>query len=147
MAQTIHQITLDNILNINEIQLNNIEKAASLCFSRMQRFIWGYYCDDELTSLYTEFFGNTNVNQREGLMMQYHRLREKVIRENKMGLILYGMNVKDILIDNYPTYNNITIDLTVESISRILLKSYFSQEEIHNLCRTTHNFNTYYQNV
>jgi len=147
MAQTIHQITLDNILNINEIQLNNIEKAASLCFSRMQRFIWGYYCDDELTSLYTKFFGNTNVNQREGLMMQYHRLREKVIQENKMGLILYGMNVKDILIDNYPTYNNITIDLTVESISRILLKSYFTLEEIHNLCRATPNFNTYYQHV
>ena len=147
MTQTIHQITLDNILNINEIQLNNIEKAASLCFSRMQRFIWGYYCDDELTSLYTEFFGNTNVNQREGLMMQYHRLREKVIRENKMGLILYGMNVKDILIDTYPTTNGTIIELTVESISRILLKSYFSQEEIHNLCRTTHNFNTYYQNV
>ncbi len=147
MTLTIQQITLDNILKINKIDLDDIEKAAALCFSRMQRFIEGYYCDEEITTLYKEFLGNTNVNQMEGLMPQYHKLRELIISENKMGLILYGMNVKDILIDTYPTTNGTIIELTVEGISRILLKSYFSQEEIHNLCRTTHNFNTYYQNV
>ena len=46
-------------------------------------------------------------------------MKEAVIKENKIGLVLIGANLDDILIDTYPTIHNTTIDLTVKSISRI----------------------------
>ena len=64
-----------------------------------------------------------------------------------MALVLNGVNSDNILIDKYITNTNQVIDLTVVSISRILLKKHFSQKEIHELCRKTGNFDMYYKHI
>ena len=51
-------------------------------------------------------------------------MKDYIVSENKIGLILVGVNLHHILIDNYPTVNNTVIDLTVRGISRILLYQY-----------------------
>ena len=57
------------------------------------------------------------------------------------------LNLKDILIDTYPTVDNNIIDLTVDSISRVFLKEHFTQDEIHWMCQTTPNFDKYYDHI
>jgi hypothetical protein len=147
MPLTINKLTLDNLLKIDKIYRDCIEEAVSLVFLRKQRFVEGYVVETELTELYNDFLGNTNVNQKNGLIVQYSKLRAKVMEEKLIGLILIGMNVKNILIDHYPTKDNNIIDLTVESISRIMLKCYFSQDEIHCISQATPNFDMYYDHV
>ena len=72
-------------------------------------------------------------------------MKEAVIKENKIGLVLIGANLDDILIDTYPTIHNTTIDLTVKSISRIFLREYFTNDEVIELCKKTQNFEIYYK--
>jgi hypothetical protein len=141
---TIYQVTLDNLINIDDIYLDPTERAASLCFSRMERFIDGYYVRTELIKLCNEFFSDRGVIQSAGLSHQYKTMKDKVINENLIGLILCGLHMKDTLISNYTTYNHIQIPLTVSSITRILIREYFSKFELDNLCRLTHNFEIYY---
>jgi hypothetical protein len=147
MTNTIKNLTLENLFKNNKIDRDSIEESAALVFLRKQRFVGGYVVEKELIELYNDFFGNTNVNQKYGLIVQYGKLRTKVMEEKLMGLILIGMNTKDILIDNYPTQDNNIIDLTVKSISRCLLKEHFTQDEIHCICQATPNFDMYYDHV
>ena len=69
-------------------------------------------------------------------------MKEYVIENKLIGLFLIGVNLKDILIDTYPTIDNNIIDLTVDSISRVFLKEHFTQDEIHWMCQTTPNFDS-----
>ena len=101
--------------------------------------------ENEITELYHNFFGNTGRNQKYGLVKLYKDLKQEIIKKNKIGLILIGANLDNILIDQYPTINNTIIDLTVKSISRVLLREHFTREEIDTLCRETPNFNIYYK--
>lgn len=145
MTLNIYQTPTPELLELNKVELNEEGKAASLCFTRAQRFIEGYYVEKEVTELYNRFFGNTNVNQKNGLIKQYNSMKEAVIKENKIGLVLIGANLDDILIDTYPTIHNTTIDLTVRSISRIFLREYFTNDEVIELCKKTQNFEIYYK--
>jgi hypothetical protein len=147
MALHIKNISSKDLLETDTILLDNIEKAAGLCFFRKQRFI-DYDVEKELTKLYNDFFGNTNINQKNGLIHQYKLLREKVIQEKLVGLVLTGINLKeDILIDYYPTQNGNLINLTVQGISRFLLKEFFSQDEIHSYAQASPNFDKYYDHI
>ena len=145
MTLNIYQTSIPELLELNKVELNKEGNAASLCFTRAQRFIEGYYVENEVTELYNRFFGDTNVNQKNGLINQYKSMKEAVIKENKIGLVLIGANLDDILIDTYPTIHNNIINLTVQSISRIFLREYFTNDEVTELCKKTHNFDIYYK--
>ena len=145
MTLNIYQTRIPQLLELNKVELNKEGKASSLCFIRAQRFIEGYNVEKEVTELYNRFFGDTNVNQKNGLIKQYKSMKEDVIKENKIGLVLIGANLDDILIDTYPTIHKTTIDLTVKSISRIFLREYFTNDEVIELCKKTHNFEIYYK--
>ena len=145
MTLNLYQKNIPELLELDRIELNEEGKAASLCFLRAQRFIEGFCVEKEITELYIKFFGDTNVNQKNGLVKQYQSMKDYIVSENKIGLILIGANLHHILIDNYPTVNNTVIDLTVRGISRILLREYFTNDEVVNLCRKTPNFHIYYK--
>ena len=146
MTFTIYDLTLQEVLDLPEMKFNQVEEAARLCFLRAQRFIEGYYVENEITEFYHNFFGNTCRNQKFGLIKLYKDIKQEIIKQKKIGLILIGANLDNILIDQYPTVNNTIIDLTVKSISRVLLREHFTREEIDKLCRETPNFNIYYKN-
>ena len=68
-------------------------------------------------------------------------MREHVQTKNLIGVVLAGLNMNDILINNYTTNNisritnrYIVIKLTVASITRTLLREYFTKDEINALC-------------
>ena len=145
MTLSIYDLTLQQVLDLPEIELNEVENAAKLSFLRAQRFVEGYCVKNEIIELYNKFFGNTGRNQKYGLVKLYKDIKDDIINRKKIGLVLIGANLDDILIDQYPTINNTIIDLTVKSISRVLLKEYFTKTEINSLCRETPNFNIYYK--
>jgi hypothetical protein len=145
MTLNLYQKNIPELLELDKIELNEEGEAASLCFLRAQRFIEGYYVEEEITELYIKFFGDTNVNQKNGLVKQYQSMKDYVISKNKIGLILVGANLHHILIDTYPTLNNTVIDLTVRGISRILLRNHFTNDEVVDFCRNTPNFHIYYK--
>ena len=137
MTFSIYDLTLEQVLNLSEIEFNDFEKAAKLCFIRAQRFIEGYYVENEIKKLCEKFFGNTNINQKNGLVKQYNSMKEEIVEKNKIGLILIGMNLEKSLIDKYPTIQGDVIDLSVKSITRILIKDYLTRDEVNNLCKKT----------
>ena len=145
MTLSIYDLTLKQVLDLPEIELNEVENAAKLCFLRAQRFVEGYDVKNEIIELYNKFFGNTGRNQKYGLVKLYKDIKHEIVNKKKIGLVLIGANLDDILIDQYPTINNTIIDLTVKSISRVLLKEHFTKTEIDSLCRETPNFNIYYK--
>lgn len=143
MIPNIYNLNLDKLLK-TEIKFNDIQEASKTCFIRAQRFVGGYNVENEIIKLCEKFFGNTNVNQKNGLVKQYNSMREEVIKNNKIGLVLIGMNLDNTLIDSYPTIQGNIIDLTVKSITRILIRDYFNEVEINDLCKKTPNFHIYY---
>ena len=126
------------------VEFDAVEKAATLVFSRAARFMEGYSVTSHLTDVCKSFFGNTNVLQREGLVAQYKKMKQKVEQDNLIGLILLGVNTKDILIDYYPTVQGNIIALTVDSICKVLIREHFTKSEVDTVCRRTEGFNTYY---
>ena len=126
------------------VEFDAVEKAATLVFSRAARFMEGYSVATHLTDVCKSFFGDTNVLQREGLVAQYRKMKQKVEQDNLMGLILLGVNTKDILIDYYPTVQGNIIALTVDSICKVLIREHFTKSEVDTICRRTEGFNTYY---
>ena len=147
MTLYVKDIPLNTLLGVDKINVDNIERAATLCFTRRERFCDGYYVEKEIEEICNKFFGNTNVNQNNGLMKQYNLMKEYVNEHKLIGLFLIGMNLDNIIIDTYPTQNGTEIELTVKSICRCFLKSYFTQDEIHCICQATPNFDIYYDHV
>ena len=145
MTVTIYDLTLQEVLDLPEMEFNQVEEAAKMCFLRAQRFIDGYNVKNEIVEFYNKFFGNTGRNQKYGLVKLYKDIKDEIVKQKKIGLIIIGANLDNILIDQYPTINNTIIDLTVKSISRVLLKEHFTKEQIDILCRETPNFNIYYK--
>lgn len=129
------------------VEFDAVEKAASLVFSRAARFMEGYSVTNHLTDVCTSFFGDTNVLQREGLVAQYRKMKQKVDQDNLIGLILLGVNTNDILIDYYPTVQGNLITLTVDSICKVLIREHFTKSEVDTICRRTEGFDTYYPAV
>ena len=128
----------------SELEFDSIEKATTLVFSRAPRFMDGYSTATHLTDVCKSFFGDTNVLQREGLIAQYRKMKQKVEQDNLIGLILLGVNTKEILIDYYPTAQGNLITLTVDSICKVLIREHFTKSEVDTICRRTDGFDTYY---
>ena len=145
MTTDIKNIPLKNLIKIEKIHLTHAENAARLCFTRKERFVEGYDCKTEQIRLLNEFFGDLGQLYSNGLIAQFKQLREKVIKENKIGLIIAGLNDKDTFINNYTQQDNTTIlKLTASSITRTLLSEHFTRDEINKLCISTPNFEIYY---
>ena len=140
----LHSVPIGSLLEQDSIILDPIEKAASLVFQRAERFNGGYSFKEHSTSLCTKFFGNTNTLQQTGLIAQYRAMKTHVEENNLIGLVLLGLNMKDILIDYYPTADNNIITLNVDSICRCLIREHFTKEEVDTICRRTDGFDTYY---
>ena len=140
-----HSVPIGSLLELDSIKLDPTEKAASLVFQRAERFVDGYSFKDNITSLCTKFFGNTNILQRTGLIAQYKAMKTHVSDNNLIGLVLLGINMKNILIDYYPTADNTIITLNVDSICRCLIREHFTKEEVDTVCRRTDGFDTYYR--
>jgi hypothetical protein len=145
MTICIFDIPFYDLLHMDKVQFDEIEQAGILCFIRAERFVGNYYVEEHITTLYKDFFGNTNVLQQTGLQVQYEKLKQRVIDEKLMGLVLHGMNIKNIIIDTYPTVHNMEIELSVESISKCLVRNYFTKAEVYDVCRKQGNFNLYYK--
>jgi len=126
--------------------LSNEEQTAILVFKRLSRFIEGYDIQKELESLLSDF-KNTEKLKMNGLGKYYIKLKEKVIKENKIGLIAYGITISDLQnksLGIYTTSTNNKINLNLKTICRYLRKDYFTTEEIKDLCFKTPNFHLYY---
>jgi hypothetical protein len=148
MTIRIYDVSIGDLLaKSGGVEFDAVEKAASLVFSRAARFMDGYCVATHLTNVCTPFFGDTNVLQREGLVAQYRKMKQNVEQDNLIGLILLGVNTKDILIDYYPTVQDNVIALTVDSICKVLIREHFTKSEVDTICRRTDGFDTYYPAV
>jgi hypothetical protein len=131
--------------------MNNLHKAAITVFSRKQRFMINYNIDSHIFDLYNKYFGDIKILNRDGLNIQYNKLKDQVINEKLIGLILYGnsletTNIKNRYINIYiRPKNKKTITLSVKGISEYLLNDYFNESIINKLCRETPNINLYYK--
>ena len=142
----IYNIDITNLLKIKNIKYNDYENAAVLSFKRKERFIEGYNCHTELIIILNKFFGSRPHLECEdgGLIKAYKDLKKYVVEKNLIGHILAGMNMKNTLINNYTTITFDKIELTIPSICRYLIKEYFTQDEVINMCKQYSNFNLYY---
>ena len=123
------------------------EEASILCFKRKARFIDNYDINQELLNLLSLYFGNLNKLHRDGLVKNYNLLKNKVISDNLIGLILYGTNISDEhndLINLYTTKDNKVIELTVKTICIFLIRDYIKKKNVKDLCYNTPNFEIYY---
>ena len=105
-------------------------------FAQAKRLVEGYDPVNDLFDLFIPFFGDTNVLQRTGLVKQYKLLKDKVINENLIELIIYGANILDDLdrvIDTYPTQHKTFITLSVKSLCSSFLKDHIPESEVLEL--------------
>lgn len=122
------------------------EKTAVLCFLRMERFVEGYFIDDDLSEKIAKFFGNLEKLYNEGLVQQYRLMRSYVIKHNLIGLFLYGKYMppdKSRFLHDYITENKRVIRLSTQSISSILIEHHFKYNEVQRLCIKTDNYDVY----
>ena len=137
-------VNLPEFISYKNISLTKTHYAATLCFKRAERFMEEYSFLEDLTNLIKKYFGNLGILYSNGLTSQYENLKQEVIEKNNIGLILCGLNEK-IFINKYLQQNETKpIDLTISSITRTLLKKYFTDNEINLMCLSTPNFHIYY---
>ena len=117
-------------------------EAAMMVWKRKSRFIEGYDPISNIKEVIQKVFGDFDKNIKEGLTKQYKVLKDIVMKDNLIGLVLLGKNVNQFIID-YVTYNNNCIELSVSSICTILLTDYFTEDEIKEECYKTPNINHY----
>lgn len=115
------------------------EKTAVVICKRAERFVTGYYIENECLELLKKFFGNRNELEKVGLKIHYEKLKKYVIDNNKIGVILYGTDIKNascnlgnIEINKYTTNTGKCISLTIESITRTLIKEYINENGSNN---------------
>jgi hypothetical protein len=144
MTNNIFETHINDLVKIDKLNLSHAQEAASMCFKRKDRFVEGYYHNKELISLINLYFGDLSVLYKNGLIKQFKLLKETVVSQNLIGLILTGINDKTLI--NIYTQNDrkTTFELTVSSITRTLVREHFTIDEINNLCITTPNFHIYY---
>ena len=125
--------------------MNDIEKAAILCFVRKSRFVGGYEPKEHLESILKDF-SNTKNLYKFGLNKYYLQLKEEVIKQNLIGLILFGIdNPINTFLSYYVDTSNKYKELNVINVCQHLIKDYFSEKEVIELCKKTPNFNIYYK--
>ena len=129
----------------------NYLEAAMIVWKRKEEFIEGYSKAglvegynpiDDFIYIIKKVFGDYNKNKKEGLVKQYKILKDLVVKNNSIGLVLLGKNV-DEFITEYITYNNNCIELTVSTICTMLLSDYFTEDEIKEACYKTPNIENY----
>ena len=117
-------------------------EAAEMVWKRKARFVEGYDSISNIKEVIQKVFGDFDKNIKEGLTKQYKVLKDIVMKDNLIGLVLLGKNVNEFIID-YVTYNNNCIELSVSSICTILLTDYFTEDEIKEECYKTPNIELY----
>lgn len=137
--------SIGELLAKTDVELDPVEKAASLVFVRAARFMEGYSPQDEIVKICKQFFGDTNSLQKHGLIHHYVKMKEYIVSKTQVGLVLFGVNTKELLIDYYPTNQNNIITLTVDSICKVLIREHFTKSEVDSLCRSTEGFHIYYK--
>lgn len=122
------------------------ELTAVMCFLRKERFVEGYTIDEDLFRKIVIFFGKLTKLHEEGLVRQYYLLRQYVIKNNLIGLFLYGKYMpshKSKFLHNYITQDKKVIKLSTHSISNVFIEHHFNYEEVQLLCKKTPNYNNY----
>ena len=120
----------------------NYSEAAMMVWKRKARFVENYEPIDDVTDIIQNVFGDYDKNIKEGLTKQYKILKDLVVKDNLIGLVLLGKNIDRFVID-YVTYNDNVIELSVSSICKNLLIDYFTEEEIKQECYKTPNIEIY----
>ena len=114
------------------------QDAAIMAWKRKSRFIEGFYPTDEINEVISLFFGNQEINKKNGLKAQYILLKKYVIDNKMIGLILLG-KTNNNFINDYLTNDNNLIQITTEKVCNILLSEYFNKDEIKKECYRTPN--------
>lgn len=83
-----------------------------------------------------KFFKDKEKNKKEGLAKQYNKLKEYIIENKLIGIVLWGTDINNIdrEIIKYTNVKNIEINLTINSICQYLIKEYI-KDEIDELCK------------
>ena len=142
-----YQLSKTELLSKEKIFLEPEFYAAYLAESRKQRFIENYYSEVETINLIKKFFSNKSNLLNNGLVKYFNELKKHVCENLLIGLILYGLELNDILINNFIDKDNNKLNLTVSSISRILIWEYFTHQELLELCQKMPNYNMYYDTL
>lgn len=127
--------------------LDEYQKAARLCFIRKARFVEGYVPLNHLDDVLLQFFGDLNNLHLNGLTSQYKKLKDFVITNYLIGLIIIGadrLNPEKIY-HNYTRADNTVIELSRRNICYVLLKEYMKDENISELCKQSPNFDIYFK--
>lgn len=128
---------------------NENMKAAVFGAKRRARFIEGYEPETEIRQICHKYFGNRDLLEDKGLSYQFNKMREWVIENDEIGLVLLGTDPGNFpynyanFIGNYTTQMYIRINLTVESICQFLVLDYIGIENVNKLCEKTYNFKNY----
>ena len=127
---------------------SKIQKAGILAFQRAERF-GGENINDMLDRVIMEFFGDLNRLHSTGLTIQFNKLKQYVIDNNLVALIIYGgdLSKDDKHYHNYTTADSKIISLTRQSICIRLIKEYIGNDDkvLDSYCRKTPNFDIYYK--
>ena len=94
---------------------------------------------EDVKNLFREFFGNKFELENTGLRLKFSQLKERVIKDKLIGLILYAAT--QYIRDDYNfinTYVNPTrnvIKITITSVCKCLIVDYISIENLESLCK------------
>ena len=130
-----------------EIFLDKYQKAARLCFTRKSRFYEGYDPLNHLDEVLLDFFGNLEKLHTNGLSNQYKNLKDFIISNNLIGLIIFGADISnpEKQYHDYTRTDKTVIKLTRMNICYVLLTEYMEDTNIVELCKQSQNFNIYFK--
>ena len=123
------------------------QQEARKYFEDMQNIIPDYRMSKALKALFKNpnHFGDLDSLHRLGLQHHYKTLKNYVIDNNLIGLIIYGSNINqeeylppnETDINVYTTQNGTKISLNIQEISRRLLIEYcdYYGDEVNELCK------------
>lgn len=144
----IHDFSESDLLKIDFINLTDEQEAASLVFKRRDRFVEGSNYLFDLTDMLKTYFGDLKKLHNTGLIKQYESLKVHVETKGIIGLILTGINIHEVVINNYMRLRSSNpIELTIASLCRTLIRNYFTELEVNTLSMATPNFNIYIDHV
>lgn len=128
------------------------EETAVLCYKRKERFVGGFYIEEELNTIIRQFFGDLDELHSKGLRHHYNKLKDYIIERNLIGLILYGADINRVPnnmlhVNNYQTENGNIINLTISNICSRLLTEYIKKDQIRGLCEKSPNYDIYYNHL
>ncbi len=111
------------------------QKMAIKYFTEKQDKDSNYHIIRKLSEIYKmpQHFGNTNSLHQYGLKYHYNILKNYIINNNLIGMVLYAADPNNLdetydvsltHIQSYTTQTNINIILNITTISQYLLKQY-----------------------